>query len=263
MGLTAPVLMMGRMDSRPVSAWVTATVLTGSPLVQVCTGSWLPLRFTTLSLLKPLVLGSELGSDSSDQLGSDSSDQLIGLSESVPMSGAVVGAVFAVVVLVWVGLWVQVLPCMGLTAPVLMMGRMDSRPVSAWVTATVLTGSPLVQVCTGSWLPLRFTTLSLLKPLVLGSELGSDSSDQLGSDSSDQLIGLSESVPMSGAVVGAVFAVVVLVWVGLWVQVLPCIGLTAPVLMMGRMDARPSVSVWVLVTVLTGAPLVQVCTGSW
>ena len=46
----------------PDSAWVFVTVLTAAPVVQVCTGSWCPLsRFRMLSLLKPLVVGSEFG----------------------------------------------------------------------------------------------------------------------------------------------------------------------------------------------------------
>jgi hypothetical protein len=70
-----------------------------------------------------------------------------------------------VVVLVLDGVWVQSFPDVGLTAPVLRLGATDvRRPVTVWASVATLVLPALAQVCTGTWLLLRFSTLSLLKP---------------------------------------------------------------------------------------------------
>src|SRR5690349_20071159 len=80
--------------------------------------------------------------------------------------------VVVVLVLVWVGVWVQFRVTVEVTLPV---SRMPSAPdtpsTGTWTTPRpALTGMSLLQSWTGSWLPLAFTRLSLLKPL--GPELG-------------------------------------------------------------------------------------------
>src|SRR5690242_18525863 len=150
-----PVLRMPSAPDTPsTGTWTTRRpALTGMSLLQTWTGSWLPLAFTRLSLLKPL--GPEFG------------PWLIGPPMGPGAAAECVLPVVVVWVLVWVGVWVQSRLTDEVTALVLSSPRAAEMSDSGiWPASTpALTGMSLLQAWSGIWLPLAFTRLSLLKPL--------------------------------------------------------------------------------------------------
>src|SRR5919109_5254573 len=83
----------------------------------------------------------------------------------VPLVLVTVVPVFAVVVFVSDGFWVQALVADEVMAPVFSRPSAIGMAVSGTWTPAALIGMSLLQSWVGSWLPLMFSTLSLLKPV--------------------------------------------------------------------------------------------------